>query len=506
VTKKLQRRLAARKRQWQKLRGRRRPELRAEPMMTARNIHYDLSDKTRAVHCGGVGALHLMFLRLGLVALLDEHLQLLKRHMPYHESDHVLSLIYNLLAGGENLEDLELLRNDEEYLKALGADRIPDPTTAGDFLRRFGAVYIDRLMEVFNEVRLRVWKKQPRAFFAHAVIDADGSLAPTDGECKQGMDISYDGQWGYHPMVVSLANTAEPLYIVNRSGNRPSHEGVDEYFDRAVALARRAGFEKVSLRGDTDFARTGKFDQWDAAGVGFAFGIDAMPKLVGIAENLPESAWSPLSRPARPAPQTEPRARPANVKLQVVVRRGYRHIRLAGEQVAEFDYRPGKCRRDYRVVVVRKNLSLSKGTEGQRELWDEIRFFFYITNERTLSAGELTAFALGRCDQENLIAQLKSGVKALRAPSNTLESNWAYMVIAAGAWSAKAWFALLHPQAKPKDELLRMEFKKFLRNLMLVPCQIVTQAKKLIYRLLSWNPWTEVFLRGAEAVRGLCPE
>jgi hypothetical protein len=136
----------------------------------------------------------------------------------------------------------------------LGASRIPDPTTAGDFCRRFeNEAQILTLMETINEARLNVWRQQDKAFFDQGVIDADGTIAPTYGECKGGMNISYDGQWGYHPLVISLANTKEPLYLVNRPGNRPSHEQADGYLDKAVALCRRAGFKHMLLRGDTDF-------------------------------------------------------------------------------------------------------------------------------------------------------------------------------------------------------------------------------------------------------------
>ena len=193
-------------------------------MMAASNIHYEIADRTRAIAPGGIGAIHLLARKIGLIHDIDEDLHLLKRHLPYHESDHVLNIAYNLLAGGSRLEHLEVRRNDEVYLDALGAERIPDPTTAGDFCRRFTEADVERLMDTFNETRLRVWKQQPDEFFDEAFIDADGTLAPTDGWCKQGVDIAYNGQWGYHPLVVSLANTAEPLFLVNRSGNRPSHE------------------------------------------------------------------------------------------------------------------------------------------------------------------------------------------------------------------------------------------------------------------------------------------
>jgi Transposase DDE domain group 1 len=219
--------------------------------MTASNIHYEVSEKVRGLAPGGIGAIHLLARKIGLIRDLDENLHLLKRHMPYHESDHVLNIASNLLSGGSRLEHIEVRRNDEVYLDALGAERIPDPTTAGDFCRRFTEGDAEGLMDTFNEARLRVWKQQPDDFFDEAFLDADGTIAPSDGWCKQGVDIAYNGVWGYHPLVVSLANTAEPLYLVNRSGNRPSHEHAAEYLDRAIAGCRRGGFRRITLRGRT---------------------------------------------------------------------------------------------------------------------------------------------------------------------------------------------------------------------------------------------------------------
>ncbi len=282
-------------------------------MFTASNIRYELADKTRALGPGGIGAMHLLARRSGLIEAIDRRLHLLKVHKPYHESDHVLNLAYNLLSGGECIEDLELLRNDEVYLDALGAQRIPDPTTAGDFCRRFKEYHIQILMRAINSTRVKMWRCQPEEFFERAIIDADGTLVVTLGECKEGMDISYKGEWGYQVLLVTLANTGEVLFVVNRSGNRPSHEGAAAYYDQAAHLCRKAGFKRVLFRGDTDFTHTGELDRWDADGAEFIFGIDAMSNLVEYAANLPKSAWKPLERPVKHKVKTHKRQRPVNV-------------------------------------------------------------------------------------------------------------------------------------------------------------------------------------------------
>jgi len=499
-------RLAKRKRRIQhRLRERHWPD-QPKPMFSASNIHYELADRAGGIGCGGIGLMHMVARRTGLIEALDANVHLLKLHLPYHESDHVLNFAYNILAGGTCIEDMELLRNNEDYLNALGAERIPDPTTAGDFCRRFEADHVERLMETINEVRLDVWKKQPEAFFAEAVIDADGVVAETTGECKEGMGLSYNGKWGYHPLVLSLANTGEPLYLVNRSGNRPSHEGAAAYFDKALALCRRGGFRKVLFRGDTDFSQTAHLDRWDAAGARFLFGVAAMANLEKIAAGLDSTAWKPRRRKPKYTVKTRRRRRPRNVKEQIVVEKGYRNIRLCSEHVAQFAYRPTACKKTYRMVVLRKNLSIEK---GERRLFDEIRYFFYITNDRRLSAEKIVASAHQRCDQENLNAQLLSGVRALRAPVDSLESNWAYMVMSSLAWTLKAWLALLLPtkgrwkerHKAEKRAVLRMEFKTFRNAFLRLPCQVVRTGRRIVYRLLSWNAWQHVFLRAVDALR-----
>ena len=470
-----------------------------EPMMAASNIHYEMAEKGRAINCGGLGAVHLMVKKLGLPKEIDQRLFLLKRHLPYHESDHVLNLAYNALLDGVRLEDIELRRNDEAFLDSLGAQRIPDPTTSGDFTRRFDETAITELMEIYNTVRQRVWQQQPRGFLDEAIIDTDGTIAGTSGECKGGMSLSYKGIWGYAPLIVSLANTNEVLYLVNRPGNVVSHEGCAPWIDRAITLVKPHA-RRVLLRGDTDFTLTGELDRWDRQGVQFVFGMDAQPNVVKLAQALPEKEWQALERLPRYEIATEPRMKPHNVKEEVVRFKGYVNKVLVGESVAELKYQPGKCAQAYRLVVVRKNISVQK---GEAALFDEVKYFFYITNRTDLSAAEVVSLANGRCDQENVIEQLKNGVNAMRMPVDDLMSNWAYMVMTSLAWNLKAWYGLLMPNRESGLEVMAMEFRRFLHSIILLPAQIVRTGRKIIYRILSYNRWTKDFFAAWEALRHL---
>jgi len=477
-------------------------------MLTASNIHYDVATRTGATIHGGIGAIHTLARQLGLIDAIDQRLHLLQKHLPYHDSDHVLNIAYNPLCDGTCLQDMERLRHDEHFLDALGARRTPDPTTAGDFCRRFQRHHIYTLLDIIDDTRLNAWAGQPRAFFERAVIDMDGTLTATTGVCKQGMDIAYDGTWGYHPLIVSLANTGEVLGLVNRSGNRPSHEGAAAEVDRALAVCFRGGFRQALLRGDSDFSQTQHLDRWDAdPRVRFLFGYDGTPNLKEMAEHLPDRAWRPLQRPACYEVKTQPRRRRERVKEAVVIERGFENLRLRCEEVAEFNYQPTACQKTYRMVVVRKNITREK---GEQRLFDEVRYFFYITNDWVSETADVVFAANDRCNQENLLSQLHSGVRALKAPLDTLESNWAYMVMTALAWNLKAWWALALPEGhaghreryrEEKAWVLRLEFKTFVAAFVRLPCQIVRTGRKLVYRLLGWNPHLPIFLRLTSALR-----
>jgi hypothetical protein len=476
------------------------------PVLGRANIAYELSERTKGTAHGGIGAIAKVVHASGVAGEIDASLELLKLHKPYYESDHVLNIAYNVLCGGQRLQDIEARRGDAVFLDGLGIESLPDPATAGDFCRRFDDDAVLALQEAFNRARLRVWRCQPDSFFqAPAVIDADASIVPTDAETKQGMDIAYNGVWGYSALVVSLANTKEPLYLGLLGANRPSHEGVVDYYDRAIALCREAGFKEIRLRGDTDFSLTTELDRWDDDGVQFVFGYDARANLIARANGTDDETYHELVTRAERQLTTNARTRPCNVKDEIVRKRNYKVLRQTAQDVVEFSYRPGNCKRDYRVIALRKNISVER---GENVLFSEYRYFFYITNDRDMTADEVINEARQRCNQENLISQLKNGVRALHAPVNTLCANWAYMTIAALAWSLKAWCALLLPitprwaerHNEQRRRLLTMEFRTFLAAFIEIPAQIITTGRRVRWRILAYNPWLGAFFRLIDAL------
>ena len=496
MNKNISKKLAKRKKKISKKLSKRNWEDQPRPMLKGGNIQYDFDGRHQAICNGGIGNIHQLALQTGLIDEIDKGIRLLKRHLPYHESDHILNIAYNYLAGGSCLQDIELLRNDDAWLNALGAEIIPDPTTAGDFLRRFSQEEILEFLEIKNKIRARIWKQQPASFRREAIINVDGTISPTTGGHKEGMDISYDGQWGYHPLVVSLHNTREPLYVINRPGNAPSHLDSAQWIDKSLDLVS-GHFQKVQLRGDTDFSLTEHLDKWNDRCT-FIFGVDARANLVKIANGIDETDWEALPKKPKYEVKTRERRRSENVKQQVVERRKFKKIQTEAEHYFHFPYSPGKCKKTYRMIVLRKKLNVIR---GNMHLFDDVRYFFYITNDYKRSTADMIQFYRNRADHENDIDQLKNGVNALSPASDSLLSNWALMAIASMAWDLKAWFGLLLPYRSLGLSIVRMEFKRFLNAFIRIPCLIIKTGRRIIYRLVGYNDKMQHVIRFSEAIK-----
>jgi hypothetical protein len=329
----------------------------------------------------------------------------------------------------------------------------------------------------------------------------DSTIVETTGRCKGGMDLSYKNIWGYHPLVFSLAETGEILRITNRSGNAHSSHNAFLDVDKVIGLCRKTGFKRTMLRGDTAFTQTDHLDRWDEEGVEFVFGLAVHKNLAEIADNIQEDQWKAVPREPRYDDSLASRARPTRVKDQIIEQRGYKNRKMKNEHYVEVAYKPYKCQKTYRLVIVRKILKITE----QGRLFEDYKYFFYINNLacQAYSSTDVIYESNQRCNQENVIAQL-GAARALHAPVDELVSNWAYMVMASLSWTLKAWIALSIPEGtegekkkvnQERKRVLAMEHRAFVEQFIRLPALIVRTGRQLIVRLLGVNQSSETFNR-----------
>jgi hypothetical protein len=448
----------------------------------------------------------------GLPEEINGKLNLLKINKPYLESDHILSIVLNVLCGGKTLDDIDLIRKDTSFLNSINASSLPAPTTAGDFCRRFTAPDVELLMDSINKCRINVWKKtQNEDFFKIAICDIDGTLANTDGRCKERMDINYKGDWGYHPLVISFASTGEILFIMNREGSSVSHEDAEIWIEKCAKMLFEAGFKRVQFRGDTDFSLTSYFDYWTSKGIEFVYGYDAKPSLVEIAQAIPKDDWESFERCGKNVDNNVTRQNQENHKRNRVIDREYSRKTTVKEEFIEFPYSPDKCKETYNMVALKKKIDVYK---GDKIIESEDKYFFYITNDPNLNPLEVIKNSNDRCNQENTIGDVKKGTNCFYLPMNTFESNWVWMVCTALAWSVKAWFAfflniqekkissddkiIFWPEKSNKpttsELILKMEFKKFLNNFIKLRSKMLLGVKKIYYEVVEYNEYLFSFV------------
>ena len=471
-------------------------------MVGRRTAQLEVDQRADTTAYGGLELAHRLATALGVAEAIDGPVEVLKLHMPYHESDHLLAQAYNLFVGGSCLQDLQNLQDADAVKRLLGAVRLPDPTTAGDFLRRFKARHLRDLQTALDVVRVRAWSCLPKAKRRQATIDMDSTIKPVYGECKQGADFTYNRKYGYHPLLVSLAETGECLRLINRPGNVSSAEGIEQEIEAVLPLVSEH-FDRVYLRGDSKFCRRDLVTMADQQGACFAFVKEQSPNLPAIAESLPRTAWTPFHshlQKERMSKTGATRKKRPRRKKRIAKQRGYRNLRTVREWVAETDYRLTDTEVDCRLVIKRKKLEVR---DKQGQLFTEYRYQYVLTNipASEMDTAEVVRFAYKRCHQENAIEQLKNGLGGLRMPTGELLANGVFMLAAQIAWNLRAWLSLL---ALP-ESTLRWEWKWFRHAFVYVGARVVEHAGRVVVRLTRSHRWLSEILRAHDRLRRLAP-
>lgn len=438
---------------------------------------------------GGLALAVGLMSRLRVAQSIDERVSLLHSRRPYHESDHVLIHVYNLFVGGSAIEDIADLQQSEPVRRMLGASRIPDPSTAGDFLRRFDRKSLAALDGAIDEAQERVWKRRYGSRkCALGIVDLDSHVRHVYGNQKEGADFTYKGGYGYHPLVISLAETQECLRLVNRSGNTTSAEGAAQELAGLVPLLTRR-FEKVLVRGDSAFARQDIFDVCDANGLHFAMVSGAQQNFAALAEGLDERCWRPFRGTEETSThERKTRRRGRNLRRLRARRRGKRDLKLEKQWLAEIDYTPARSNKAYRLIIRKQRIEECE----QGELFELWRYRYVLTNlPRSVFTEEVVRQTYRRCDQENVIEQLQSGVAALRMPTGGFLANYAHLVCARLAHNIKSWLAML---ALP-SEVMRWEWKRFRKAFVYVAASVVRSARQNILRLASSHRFAALLQR-----------
>lgn len=479
------------------------------PVFRNRRVRLHVQQRGQTTPYGGLALAHDLAMRLQLDREINRTLCLLKLKLPYFESDHFLTHVYNQYVGGACIEDISNLQHSEAIKALLGACRIPDPSTAGDFLRRFRPAHLRAVQRVIDQAREKVWSQLPRARRRVATIDLDSTIKVVYGECKQGADFSYNGQWSYHPLLITLMETNELLRTINRSGNAASADGAAEALLEILPMVRRH-FDTIYVRGDSKFYQKAILAACARYDAHFALCMEGYAVLQEKAFSLPLSEWKPFTahraeKVARAAAERKRRRRRRRYRPLRARQRNYQTLATVHQWVTEFDYTIPRGRagpgsevvgHTYRVAVRQQEVETH---QGQNYLFSEFRHRFVITDipATEMDAAEVLCFAYGRCDQENIIEQVKNGIAAMRMPTGELLANSAFLLAGQLAWCLRAWLSLL---ALPKEST-RWEWKWFRQAFVYVAARVTRGARQVRVFLADSHRFVEHLLTAAQRLQ-----
>lgn len=225
---------------------------------------------------------------LNIPEILNDEIQVECRAAGYPEAEHILALSASIFQGDDFIGDLGVLREDEVSKVLIGRDQTPDPTTAGDFYRRFYAGHVLQfdwaMARIFGEVCRH--RKEVTCF----TIDLNAKVNLVYGDQKQGGAKSYNGINSLQQMYAFVHETDELIHAQLRSGN--THPG-----GKAIPFLRRLlkkipfQIQKVYLRSDSAIYSRQTVDFCEASGWEFTITVDQTQRLLAVINGLTEEAW-----------------------------------------------------------------------------------------------------------------------------------------------------------------------------------------------------------------------
>ena len=372
--------------------------------------------------------------RLGIAPAIDATVRLLKRCKVYSESDYVLTLMYNLLTGGETLHDINRLREDPALLRTLGTERIPHATTVGDFLARFKTdkVALSGLREVTEDIQQDAFRMLPRERRGVATLDWDSSNHEVYGRQKEGADYAYDHSWCYNVLYGTLAETGDVLYQGLREGNTYTSVGTAEVLPGTIDRVREH-FHSIRMRGDSGFYDQEIVKICEAREVEYFIVAEQHKNVLNAVRRIPESAWKSFeaNQIERGGRSGRRRKRRENLKRKISLARKPNSWFKGKPEVACMEFRPStwKGSKSYRFVV--KRTPIIDKDDKQLYLDDGLRRYAYwivVTNSKRSNTTVLR-IAQGRGNQENLIKDFNR-LGLTHVPTGVLAANQAYFMIA----------------------------------------------------------------------------
>ena len=437
--------------------------------------------------------------RLGIATILDSHVSVLKRHRPYFESDHILNFVYNFLTGGEVINDIERLQESEGIRRVLGTERIPDPTTAGDFLVRFGEKDIDVFQDSCNEIQDTAFSLLDRKRKELATIEHDSSIHEVYGQKKEGADYAYENTYSYNVQYVTLAETGDVLYQELREGNRYSSYGLSEILPGILDRVSKH-FTQLRYRADSASYDKAIVQPLDERGVEFYISADQTKPLMQQVASIDVGAWKRFRRMNLRATERKPpvkkRKKRKNHKKRVLDRRKPNRQRRGETCIASFRYQPVGWQKPYRFVVTRTEVLDKYGQLYLEEGLSKYLYHIIVTNDFDASDTKVMHIARGRANQENLIKDFKYGLGLSHVPTGFFLANQIYFKIAALAWNIKTW--MLNLLSLGDGAVLR--FKRFLYLWINHACIVSKTGRNTV--VISMDPG-EYFSRYAKALNAV---